>query len=437
MAEAFQAFVVSETGQGVLKCSLAYLLGSMGTFVPFLSSTLGQQDGKHMVATITVYFHPARSRGSMYEALVCAFSAFLYAVFICVSSMSVSVFFTDVLDLMPLGHMIVLIVFAGGGLGAVGWWKQRMANPLVNIACSLTSLAIITVLTKEGAVQRGDYSFAKIAQVLKMILMGVVATMAVSFLIFPISAKRKLRQNMIDVTSSLADMLGSITSSFLNGSEAELEEESFKAAVERHKKASANLGKNLREAKFEHYVAGTEKQYEVEARLGNCVQRVTQSIGGLRSAASMQFGLLKQPVSVFSRLRTTSEPNSAYTSASVTPLTPHGISRSSSIVGEFGGLSAIAEMSEEENTGESPRGHNSTIRSPEIIGGDDTRHIQDINQGKSPESPSGPSPLQVSKKHHRRQESIFNSPAEIFETFITQLGPSMVRDSYSSLELVI
>lgn len=330
-----------------------------------------------MVATIAVYFHPARSRGSMYEALICAFSAFAYASFMCIASMGVSVFFADTLDLMPVGHVIVLIVFCGGGLGFVGWVKQRQANPLVNIACSLTSLAMITVLTKEGAVQRGDFSFAKISQVLKMIMMGVVATMAVSFLVFPISATQKLRQNMIDVTDSLADILALITTSFLSGFEEELEQTPFKSAVERHKKAYGSLGKNVREAKFEHYVAGRERQYRVEAKLVQCVQRVTQSIGGLKSAASMQFSLVKQPMMILSRSKSDLGNGSTYfTTPSSTPYTATRMGSSE----DFGGLAAIAEQSEDE----------------------------------------------ISQDRPLRQDSMFRSPAEIFELFIGQFGPSMV-----------
>ena len=39
---------------------------------------------------------------------------------------------------------MVLIVFIGGGLGLVGWFKQRYNAPLVSVSCSLASLAIIT-----------------------------------------------------------------------------------------------------------------------------------------------------------------------------------------------------------------------------------------------------------------------------------------------------
>ncbi|KAL4974522.1 transcriptional regulator of RNA polII, SAGA, subunit-domain-containing protein [Aspergillus desertorum] len=287
-------FVTSELGIGVLKCSLAYMLGSLATFVPALTALLGHQDSKHMVATITVYFHPARSQGSMFKALICALLAFVYTALISITSMCVEMFFQDTLHLLPLGHAIVLIVFCGGGLGFIGWTKQRLSDPLVNVACSLASLSTISVLTKEGAVQAGDLSFAKISQVLKMIIMGVTATMTVSFFIFPISARKKLRSNITSVTESTATMLALITASFLSGSEEELQTSEFVNAAAQHKKAYGQLDSLVKEAKLEHYVRGTEKEYRLEKNLVRWVQDITHNMGGLRSAASLQFQLLKQ-----------------------------------------------------------------------------------------------------------------------------------------------
>lgn len=287
-------FLSSELGIGVLKCSLAYLLGSLATFIPAIASFLGQQDGKHVVATVTVYFHPARSQGSMYKASICAFLAFLYAAFVSITSMGVSMFFQDTLHLRPLGHALVLIVFCGGGLGFIGWTKQRLGDPLVNVACSLTSLATITVLTKEGAVQSGDLSLAKVSQVLKMVILGVGATMAVSLLIFPVSARKKLRSNLTTVTESLAVMSGVLTESFLSGSEEELQSAGFVNAAARHKQAYSQLDNLVKEAKLEHYVAGTEKEYRLEKNVVRLVQDITHNMGGLRSAAVLQFQLLKQ-----------------------------------------------------------------------------------------------------------------------------------------------
>lgn len=289
-------FITSDQGIGVLKCGLAYLLGSLATFIPAISSLLGHQDGKHMVATVTVYFHPARSQGSMFRALICALLAFCYSAFLSITSMLVENLFQDTFKMPAVGHVMVLIVFCGGGLGFVGWTKQRLGDPLVNVACSLTALSTITVLTKEGAVQSGDLSLSKIFQVLKMVLMGVLAAMAVSFLIFPISARKKLRANLVTVTDTLATMLAHLTESFLSGSEEDLMSTDFKDAEAKHRKAYSQLDNLVKEAKLEHYAAGTEKEYRLEKKLVRWVQDITHNMGGLRSAAALQFSLIRETI---------------------------------------------------------------------------------------------------------------------------------------------
>ena len=378
-------FVNSRTGRGVLKCSIAYLLGSMATFVPFIAAFLGQQDGKHMVATITVYFHPARSRGSMVEAVGCAIVAFLYAVFVCFSSMGVSILFGRTLGLVILGHVIVLIVFCGGGLGFVGWTKQRLGHPLVNISCSLTSLAIITVVTKEGAIQAAEFSDDKVVQVMKMIVMGVIATTAVSLIVSPVSAKTDLKNNLIQVTDCLGDLLTIITRGFLSGSEEELKQQRFLDASIKHKKALDSLTKNLKEAKYEHYMAGTERQYKLEAKIVHCIQRLAQNIGGLRSAATTQFLLLAQ-----SGVSIPSTPSNSRISTPSSPLrfSPSLTNGSFSPYRERNVLSAIYEAFEAQPLEENVQ----------------TRQLSD-NISLAP---------------------TLKTPFEIFSHFIVQLGPSMV-----------
>ena len=44
---------------------MAYWLGSLATFWVLFAEFLGKSDGMHLVATVAVYFHPARSIGSI------------------------------------------------------------------------------------------------------------------------------------------------------------------------------------------------------------------------------------------------------------------------------------------------------------------------------------------------------------------------------------
>ena len=385
----FWTFANSRIGRGVFKCSIAYLLGSLATFVPQIATVLGQQDGKHMVATITVYFHPARSIGSMFEAMICAFVAFAYAVFICFSSMGVSIFFGQTLDMIMLGHVLVLIIFCGGGLGFVGWIKQRLGHPLVNISCSLTSLAIITVLTKEGAVQAAEFSDDKVTQVMIMICMGVCATTAVSFLISPVSARTDLRDDLAQVTDSFADLLTMITRGFLTGQEEELHQQAFDDALKKYKKLFTSLTKNLKEARNEHYVLGTEREYAMYAQLVNCMQRLGQNIGGLRSAATTEFWLLAQSESVDPDITKCGlKPRKQHDRESYFPHTGNG---PLSPIESHGVLESIDETPEDAPLANAP----DALAHRSVNEPDSLPHI--------------------------------NTPSDIFSRFIIQLGPSMVR----------
>ncbi|KAJ9612633.1 hypothetical protein H2200_004230 [Cladophialophora chaetospira] len=377
-AKRLREFILSDTGKGIFKCALAYLLGSLATFVPQLSDLFGRQSSKHMVATITVYFHPARSLGSMLDALILAVSAFLYVALISFLSMSVAVFFADTVQLIELGHAIVLVVFVGGGLGLVAWVKLKKNDPLVNIACSLVSLTAVTILTKEGAVQAGDYSIKSILQILKMIVAGVLATMLVSFLIFPISARHILKKNLLQVTDTFADMLALITSSFLSGDEAELEDHVFQSISDQNKKLSSTMTQNLKEARYEHYLMGTERQAFIEKRLAQCMQRISQSIGGLRSAAAMQFVVTKQPA--FGSLPS-STPN---------PATPRWMD---------------------------------SMESSKVIAND-----RDLLSYFPPQSPT--------KSRHASTQIPLQSPAQIFKLFIQHLGPAMRSLAYTLKEIL-
>jgi hypothetical protein len=390
------------TAKGILKCSLAYFLGSMATFLPPLADFLGRQDGKHVVATITVYFHPARSAGSMEEAAILGFAAFLYATLVGIASMATSVFFESQLGLIELGYALVLIVFCGGGLGFVGWFKQRYSAPLVNVACSLASLAIITILTKENAVQTGVFSNDKIVQVMKMVIMGILATSAVSLLLWPVSARTELRETMIKATDSFGDMLTMVTHGFLSGLETDLRSTSFDKAQGRYKSVFKQLSKNLKEARFEHYVLGTEEEYRLEASLVYCMQRLSQSIGGLRSAATTQFTLLRESPDF-------GTPIAAGTIRTFPQML--GSSLSSTLTGRhdrFAVLTAIEEASEEGSGAED----NQSERPSRLE-----------RQGTEVSVTSTSLPT-------------VRTPTEIFSRFILHLGPSMKSLAYTLSQIL-
>ena len=77
----------------------------------------------------------------MYEAVVLFWIGFIYAAAVCFASMGVAILFGQILDAITVGHIIILIVFCGGGLGVVGWVRHRWPTILVGVNCSLAALS--------------------------------------------------------------------------------------------------------------------------------------------------------------------------------------------------------------------------------------------------------------------------------------------------------
>lgn len=385
----------SPTGRGVLKCTLAYTLASLATFLAPLSNFLGKPDGKHVVATITVYFHPARTTGSMIEAILVAIVAVSYAEIISVLSMSTSVLVGSVLGQVTLSDILVLVIFVAGGLGFIGWIKQRMNNPLVNVGSTLASLAIIGVVTKELAVVYHEFSNQKILQLLKMLVMAITITTAVNLLVWPVSAVALLRKSMTEASTSLGDMLTMITHGFLSGYEDELLSTEFSTALAAYSTVYPRMTKNLREAKFERYFLGHERLYQLDRAVVRSMETLAQSIGGLRSAINTQFSLLKEPP--------TSESDTGLLSPGTSMLSP----------------SLRQQASGTLRTGLDRQKVLSTVDEASDESSEEERHTEETN-GASQAS----------------QAMSLNSPSDIFELFIALLGPSMKSLAYTLSEIL-
>ncbi|KUI73052.1 hypothetical protein VM1G_08196 [Cytospora mali] len=374
------AWLKSPNGKGVIKCVLAYSLGSLFTLLEPLSDFLGRPDGKHVVATITVYFHPARTAGSMIEGTLIATAAVIYAEIVSIGSMATSVFFGSTLHTVVLAYSLVLLVFVGAAFGFLGWVKQRLNNPLVNVGSTLASLSMISVLTKENAVQDHVFSNQKIVQVFKILICGIIITITVNLTLWRTSAREQLREAMTKGSNSLGDMLTMITHGFLSGSEEEMSTPEFTKASDAYRAAYGKMSKNLKEAKFEHYFVGDEKIYQLDKAVYKSLENLAQSIGGLKSAANTQFILLKEPPS--------EPPSGSVSPGSLSPSLHRSFSSHASIKTRIPTLSAINEGSEES---------------------DDDRSMN----GSLASAPT------------------FRSPSDIFNLFIALLGPSTKSLAYT------
>ncbi|KAH7099933.1 Fusaric acid resistance protein-like-domain-containing protein [Auriculariales sp. MPI-PUGE-AT-0066] len=139
--------------RNVLKCAIAYLIGSLFTFMPVLSKWISPNQGPsiqaHLIATVTVYYNPAKTVGSLMEADVFCVAGLAFATFIALGSMSTFWPFELSPGWEPVADVIVLTWIATAFI-FVAWAKNWLAKPSFNTACSMIAIIIFIVVVKEG-----------------------------------------------------------------------------------------------------------------------------------------------------------------------------------------------------------------------------------------------------------------------------------------------
>lgn len=355
----------------------------------------------------------------MHEATILSFVAFCYAALISFGSMGVSIVFARY-DLLLVGHIIVLVIFVAGGFGFMAWAKQRLANPLVNVATSLASLGCITILIREGSVQAGAFSTRRVTQVLGMVILGMLIASLVNFLILPTLARKKLSKEIELNTDLLAEKLISITRAFLNGREADLENDYYKKLNKEHASSLEAVKKNLIEAKREHYVLGDERIYRVEKKLVQCLATLGQDLGGLRSAARAQFAFINQP-------HPCDEDATPLADQTLGPLMPSPSALTDSEPSHyFSSLDVISEAPEEpliatNGRGVSPDRPHRVQSAPRKL---DRMGFASPTGCETPYSMlSATEPSTPEARDNAGGSNIAKSPQDMFVAFISQLGP--------------
>ena len=290
----------------VTKCVLAYFIASLFTYSTFLSHRMALLlpdhdhskrvpiSNLHLIATVAVYFHPGRSMGSMVEASIYAFAAFLYSIFIGFASMIVAVFLHD--HNLPLtSNAITVVVFVGLAMALVGYAKVKIGKPNFNTACSLISVISFTVIVLEGSTHLGRFSTEKIWQVTLVVLVGVLISNAICFLIWPASACTGLQLDIRRNLESFSTLLKVLTKTFLldDMKEFNIRSDRIKEAIDDHHASFTSLKKNLSEAKLE-----VPFDVRIRGRVGSYVRVVdslnilAQHLSGLRSSCGLQHEII-------------------------------------------------------------------------------------------------------------------------------------------------
>ncbi|KAF8143351.1 hypothetical protein K438DRAFT_1876211 [Mycena galopus ATCC 62051] len=272
--------------RNIIKCAIAYFIASLFTFSPDLT-TYGDGERRpspsgHMVATVMVYFNPAKTMGGMVEADMYCFVGLVYSAFVCLSSMTMFWWLETKPGWEWLADILV-IAWIGVSMSIVAWMKVWMASPSFNTACSMTAIILFVVLVKEGGLQT-------LLQVSFIVLCGSAVSNLVCYAIWPQSATSGLQANMTKTLDSFSTLLTLLTNAH----------ERLMKAVANHQSSFTSLKKNLKEAQSEWVKGsggapggGLGRAYEDAV---DSLNRLAQHLNGLRGGTNLQYDLTKAGV---------------------------------------------------------------------------------------------------------------------------------------------
>ncbi|KAH7339754.1 Fusaric acid resistance protein-like-domain-containing protein [Rhizoctonia solani] len=279
----------------VLKCSIAYTLGCLFTFVPAFSNVLtdiiplGSQQGPsptgHMVATVAVYYNPAKTIGGMIEADMFCLVGAAFASFASLMATD-SFWFFEVQPGWEWLADVLVLAWLGLAMTLIAWSKLWVGKPTFGSACSMTSIILFVVIVKEGSAE-------VLAQVLLITALGITISNVVCFVLWPESATTNLQQEMSKTLNSFSTLLKMLTNTFLLDEEQSVRRATLMRAADAHQKSFTSLKKVLAEARVERCdprMQRTAKVYD-EAVLG--LNHLGQHFGGLRSGTKLQFELIQ------------------------------------------------------------------------------------------------------------------------------------------------
>ncbi|KAG5422045.1 hypothetical protein I9W82_001138 [Candida metapsilosis] len=277
----------NEVFRSVFKCSMAYFLASLGVFDRAFDDFLGPTDSKHVIATVAVYFHPSRTRGSMNQSLVFVVISLLFSITVSLGCRFISaVVYVGGKD--EVSHIIDLIV-SSVALGVVAFMKQKVNKQTFNTACSLACITIVSCIVKEGSSSSGSIPTERIEATFKVVVTGCFISFACCYLIWPVSATKELQNTLSASYKNYSKVLLVLTRRFVAGEQLNAKDV---ALIDQLKKHVKSMESNLEETKYELCVVGKEAEWEHYKKLVQSTISLARHLQALSSATSMQWNLL-------------------------------------------------------------------------------------------------------------------------------------------------
>ncbi|KAJ9120974.1 hypothetical protein QFC24_004954 [Naganishia onofrii] len=191
------------------------------------------------------------------------------------------------------GDVTVLVLWIGSSMAGLAWLKQWVNNPSFNTGwragCSMAAVTLFTVVVKEGG-------FAKLGEVLLIVVVGASISNFVCFTLWPQSATTKLQTSIATTLDSFSTLFRLLNATFLlDRPPNDASYASLQTAAQSHSAAFTQLKADLAEAQHERLLDRriNAKQRERYAAVTDSLTRLAQHLTGMRGGTGLQSDLLR------------------------------------------------------------------------------------------------------------------------------------------------
>lgn len=272
----------------VFKSSLAYTVATLFVCTR-LTTIFGTTGSKHLVATVSVWFHATRTIGSMVQLIATVSLYLLFALIVASLSMIVAHWFGKN-GHNDLGALATLLLFYGPSMAAIGFAKIQWASPPTNTACSIAILFLVNVLIKEDDVHKGIVSFDQLQTYFLMMVVGLCVSTSICFAISPSWAIRNFCRDTTEKLHLESLILVKILDSFTNGTC--VPESDFVLLKSKADQMAKTMPDVLMQSYFEFFIIGFPEKYDMFAKLLESLQRISLHVGALAHCTNVQAGLI-------------------------------------------------------------------------------------------------------------------------------------------------
>lgn len=275
--------------KSIIKCSVAYVVASLGVYWSLLNNALGNSDFKHVIATVVVYFHPARTKGSMHITLLYVIISLLYSFGVSFGCrFLLAIFYVNGSEEVSIAIDLVVSSIA---LGTVAFMKQKVNKETFNTACSLASISIVACVIKEGSLNGAIIPVERLNATLRIVVVGCAITVTICYTLWPQLATTLTKKQLNETYGLMSSTLSVIANRFLKGENLDSKDNEV---FNRLNSKINSLTKNLSDAKYELYLKGKENEWTHLSQLVEITVSLTTNLKALRSSTEIQWKLLHE-----------------------------------------------------------------------------------------------------------------------------------------------